>query len=197
MGQGKKPGRKGGRGDMMRIAKKEIHDRKIMEGLLAGAPVGRLGTIGRDGCPMIKPVNFVHHRGGIYFHSALEGEKIDAIRRDGRVCFEIDLPIAYVKSTGMPCKADYLYQSVIIKGKAHILSDRDEGVSALRALMEKYQPEGGYGNFPAEKLALTAVVRIDIDEITGKQDLGKESEREAVLQILRHRPLPAVVLERS
>ena len=38
--------------------------------------------------------------------------------------------------------------------------------------MEKYQPEGGYGGFLPEKLAITAVVRIDIEEISGKEDIG-------------------------
>lgn len=181
----------------MRVAKKEIQDRKIIEELLAVSPVGRLGTADRDGYPMIKPLNFAYHRGRIYFHSAQEGEKIDAIRRDGRVCFEVDLPIAYVKSTGTPCKADYLYRSVIIRGRAHVVMDREERVSALKALMQKYQPEGGYGGFPEEKLALTAVVRIDIVEMTGKQDMGKESEQDAVLRILGDKPVPAAVLERS
>ena len=181
----------------MRIAKKEIHDRKVIEGLLAGSPVGRLGTTGRDGYPMIKPLNFAYHQGKIYFHSAPEGEKIEAILWDSRVCFEVDLPIAYVRSTGIPCKADYLYQSVIIRGRAHIVADREERVEALKALMQKYQPEGGYGGFPEDKLALTAVVRIDIAAMTGKQDLGKENERDAVLHILRDKPVPASVLDRS
>ena len=35
--------------------------------------------------------------------------------------------------------------------------------------MTKYQPEGGYGEFLPEKLVLTAVIRIDIEEMTGKQ----------------------------
>jgi hypothetical protein len=181
----------------MRVAKKEIHDQEILEELLARSPVGRLGTIGRDGYPMIKPLNFVHHRGRIYFHSAPEGEKIDAIRWDGRVCFEVDLPIAYVKSTGIPCKADYLYRSVIIRGRAHVVADREERVSVFKALMQKYQTEGGYGGFPEDRLAMTIVVRIDIVEMTGKQDLGKENERDAVLRILRNKPAPAAVLERS
>lgn len=181
----------------MRVANKEIHEKNIIEELLAGSHVGRLGTIGQDGFPMIKPLNFAYYRGRIYFHSAQEGEKIEAIRRDSRVCFEADLPIAYVKSTGIPCKADYLYRSVIIKGRAHVVADREERVSALKALMQKYQPGGGYGGFPEEKLALTAVVRIDIVEMTGKQDLGNESERDAVLRLLKDKPAPTVVLERS
>ena len=146
---------------------------------------------------MVKPLNFVHHRGMIYFHSALEGEKIEAIRRDSRVCFEVDLPIAYVKSTGIPCKADYLYRSVIIRGRAHVVGDPEERVSALKALMRKYQPEGGYQGFPEDKLAITAVVRIDIVEMTGKQDLGKNGERDTVLRLLMNKPTSVTVLERS
>ncbi|MCE5282175.1 MAG: pyridoxamine 5'-phosphate oxidase family protein [Deltaproteobacteria bacterium] len=181
----------------MRIAKKEIKDQAIIETLLAEAPVGRLGTMGQDGYPMIKPVNFVHHRGRIYFHSAPEGEKIDHILRDSRVCFEVDWPIGYVKSTGIPCRADYLFRSVIIRGRAHLVAEREEKVAALKALMEKYQPEGGYGSFPEDKLAATSVVCIDIAMLTAKQDLGKEHEQPEVLRALKDRPVPAAVLERS
>ena len=85
----------------------------------------------------------------------------------------MDLPIGYVKGTmESACKADYLYQSVICTGRARVVDEEGEKKAALGALMEKYQPEGGYGPFPEEKLALTAVVRIDIEAMTGKQDLG-------------------------
>jgi uncharacterized protein len=177
---------------MMRTSKKEIKDRAVITGLLSDSPVGRLGTIGKDGYPVIKPLNFVYSEGNIYFHSAREGEKIEDIRRDSRVCFEIDLPIAYAKSAGNPCETDYLYRSLIIKGKAAVISNSDERISALKALMEKYQPEGGYEAFREDKLALTAVVRIDIEEITGKEDMGKGSLREAALKLLESKPsLPA------
>jgi nitroimidazol reductase NimA-like FMN-containing flavoprotein (pyridoxamine 5'-phosphate oxidase superfamily) len=157
----------------MRVAKKEIRERAIVEGLLAKSLVGRLGTTSPDGWPMVKPLNFVYSQGKIYFHSAREGEKIDHITRDNRVCFEVDFPITYVKGVmENPCKADYLYQSVICKGRAHLVTDPDERIAALQALMEKYQPEGGYGPFLEEKLAITNVVRIDIESMTGKEDLG-------------------------
>jgi nitroimidazol reductase NimA-like FMN-containing flavoprotein (pyridoxamine 5'-phosphate oxidase superfamily) len=181
----------------MRVSKKEIHDQQVIVELLTESPVGRLGTIGRDGCPMIKPLNFIYYHGKIYFHSAQEGEKIEQIQRDGRVCFEVDLPLAYVRSRDLPCRADYLYRSVIIKGRAHLVADREEKVSALKALMQKYQPEGGYSAFSEEKLTLTAVVRIDIGEMTAKEDLGTMEEREAVLGIIQHRLTPPTVLERS
>jgi nitroimidazol reductase NimA-like FMN-containing flavoprotein (pyridoxamine 5'-phosphate oxidase superfamily) len=157
----------------MRVARKEILNKAVVEALLSTCPVGRLGTIGPEGRPVVKPLNFVYYEGTIYFHSAREGEKIDDIGRDNRVCFEVDLPVSYVRGTMEdPCKADYLYQSVICTGRASIIEEQGEKRKALGALMEKYQPEGGYGQFLDSKLALTAVVRIDVETMTGKQDLG-------------------------
>jgi uncharacterized protein len=178
----------------MRASQKEIKDREVLRELLSQCRVGRLGTSGQDGYPRIKPLNFVYLGEKIYFHSAQEGEKMEDIQRDSRVCFEVDLPIAYVKSIGIPCRADYLYRSIIIKGRARIVEEREERLAALNGLMKKYQPEGGYGSFPEDKLALTAVVRIDIEELTGKEDLGKEGEREAVLALLSSGGTPSYVL---
>ncbi len=178
----------------MRKANKKITDRDVIIDLLNSCHVGRLGTVGRDGRPMIKPLNFAFHECRIYFHCALEGEKLDDIRRDNRVCFEVDLPIAYVKGTPEnPCRAEYLYRSVIALGRAHIVEDRAERLLALGCLMAKYQPEGGYGACLEEKLALTCIVRIDIEEVSGKEDLGKGETREKVLRALAEKvPFPII-----
>jgi nitroimidazol reductase NimA-like FMN-containing flavoprotein (pyridoxamine 5'-phosphate oxidase superfamily) len=181
----------------MRRAKKEIHDRTVVVGLLETCHVGRLGTVGQDGYPLVKPLNFFYINNKIYFHSAAEGEKIDDIKRDNRICFEVDLPIALVKSKGIPCKAEYLYRSVIARGRAHIVDDEAERLAALRGLMKKYQPEGGYGEFPEENKAITAIVRIDIEEMTGKEDLGSEGLKEAVMKAIEENAQLPIVLERA
>ena len=182
----------------MRRSKKEIRDGAVIEGLLNRCHVGRLGTIDRDGRPLVKPLNFAHHEGKIYFHSAREGEKIEDIKRDNRVCFEVDLPIALVRSAGSPCRAEYLYRSVIAKGRACLVEDPAERAFALSRLMEKYQPEGGYGAFPEEKMQLTAVIRIDIEEMTGKEDLGDEGMKTVVMKALsENAPLPLVLLRQE
>jgi nitroimidazol reductase NimA-like FMN-containing flavoprotein (pyridoxamine 5'-phosphate oxidase superfamily) len=155
----------------MRRAKKEIKDEAQVFEILANVHVGRLGTMGRDGYPIIKPLNFVHTGKHIYFHSAIEGEKIEDILRDNRVCFEVDVPLRYVKAKGDPCSAFYQYRSVILKGRAEIIKDNEEKCTAMKALMEKYQPEGGYDAFPKEKLAITAVIRIAIEAMTAKEDV--------------------------
>lgn len=170
----------------MRQSKKEIKDRDVIIRLLEKCHVGRLGTNGLDGYPMVKPLNFAYADGRIYFHSAHEGEKIEDIKRDNRVCFEADLPVALVKAAENPCGAEYLYRSAIIKGRAVIVEDDTERLKGLKLLMDKYQPEGGFGPFLEEKLKLTAVIRIGIEEITGKEDLGKDYIKEAAVKALEN-----------
>ena len=175
----------------MRKANKEIMDRTIIDGLLRTCPVGRFVTNGKDGFPIAKPVNFSYLDGRIYFHSAQEGEKIEDIKRDDRVCFETDLSIAFVRAKNQPCEASYLYRSVIVKGRASLVTDAQERTAAFRCLMEKYQPDGGYGAYLQEKLGITAIVRIEVQEMTGKEDLGKGEHRRIVLDALeRGLPLP-------
>lgn len=174
----------------MRKAKKEIKDPAVVERLMQTCRVGRLATVGRDGFPMIKPLNFAFRDGRIYFHTALAGEKIDDIKRDERVCFEVDLPLALVRARNQPCEAACLYRSVIAKGRARLVDDPEERALAFRALMEKYQPEGGYGDYLPEKLAITGIVRIEVEQMTGKEDLGKGEVRERLLAELERGTTP-------
>lgn len=189
----------------MRRNEKEIKDEAIIIDLLNTCHVGRLGTIGKDGYPMVKPLNFAYNAcpdldsgtGKIYFHTAKVGEKIEDIIRDNRVCFEVDLPIGYVKAKNNPCQADYLFRSVIIKGRAKIVEDRDEKLFALNCLMEKHQPGGGYGDYTEDKLKKVGIVRIDIEEMWGKEDLRDGGIREMVLKALREKvPLPITIERR-
>lgn len=156
----------------MRHPKREIKNKETIIALLKQSEVGRLATINRKGIPVIKPVNFLYWDGRIYFHSSKRGEKISDIRRGSPVCFEVDEPIAYVAASGSACASSYYYRSVIIKGKAALVIQRDKKLKILDMLVGKYQPEGGYGKISAEVLRKTAVIEISIREITGKERLG-------------------------
>lgn len=180
----------------MRRSEKEIKDKAVIIDVLHRCHIGRLGTIGKDGYPMVKPLNFAYYDDKIYFHTAKEGEKIEDMKRESRVCFEVDLPIAYVKAKNNPCEADYLYRSVIIKGGAKIIEDMDEKLFALKCLMEKHQPGGGYGDYTEEKLNKVGIVRIDIEEMRGKEDLGDERMKEMVLKALQEKALLPIIIER-
>ncbi len=180
----------------MRRKEKQIQDKAVIEQILHLCPVGSLGTMGSDGYPRIKPLNFAYRDGHIYFHTARAGEKIDDIRRDNRVCFAADIPVAYVTAKAQPCEANYLFRSIMIRGRAHLVEDEAEKLHALRVLMEKYQPGRVFSDPPKEKLAVVGVIRIDVEEMTGKENLGEGPLRETALNALAHKPLLSLVLER-
>ncbi len=180
----------------MRKSNKKITDASVIVGLLNSCHVGRLGTVGQDGWPVVKPLNFAYHEGRIYFHCALEGEKLEDIRRDSRVCFEVDLPVAFVKgSAENACRAEYLYRSVIIRGRAQVVENRAEKLLALDALMRKYQPGDTFAPYAEEKLEITGIVRIEIEDLSGKEELGKGELREQALAVLTSGTSLPVVLE--
>ncbi len=156
----------------MRRKDREIRDKETIRALLERTPVGRIATVNRRGFPVIKPVNFVYDAGKIYLHSSTKGEKASDIRRGSPVCFEVDDPIAYVAAAGPACKASFFFRSVIVKGKASFIGPLKKKIEILEKLMEKYQPEGGYGEVEEEIAKKTAVIEISPEEITGKEKLG-------------------------
>ena len=160
------------RGEKMRHPERELTHRETIEAILERSPVGRIATINRRGVPVIKPVNFLYWDQKIYIHSSMKGEKAEDIQRGSPVCFEVDEPIAYVTADEAACRASYYYRSIILKGKAVLLSGEDRKTIILRRLLEKYQPEKGYGKIGREVLRKTAVIEMTIEEMTGKENLG-------------------------
>ena len=156
----------------MRHPERELKDQETMAAILRQASIGRMATVNRKGIPVIKPLNFLYSDGKIYIHSSMKGEKIQDIRRGSPVCFEVDEPVAYRVAGDSACKAGYYYRSIIIKGTASLVNRRVKKLEILERMMEKYQPEKGYGEFSEEVLTKTAVIEISIKAMTGKENLG-------------------------
>ena len=158
----------------MRRSDKEVTDREEVEELLSNALVGRLGTC-FDNIPYITPVNFVYDKDKIYFHSAHEGRKIENIKYNQQVCFEVDEIIAIIPGRRMPCGSTTEYKSVIIFGDRGIVVDIDEKTFALNKLIEKYAPEAPRLPQSSDAAKRTNVLVIDVKEITAKQSpIGKK-----------------------
>jgi len=156
----------------MRHPERELKDPETIRAILESSEVGRMATVNKKGVPVIKPVNFLYRDGKIYVHSSKKGEKVQDIRRGSPVCFEVDEPIAYRAAAETGCKAGYYYRSIIMKGKASFVKDRRRKISILEMMMEKYQPEGSAWKFEEQVLRKTAVIEIQINEMTGKENLG-------------------------
>ncbi|HXX55979.1 MAG TPA: pyridoxamine 5'-phosphate oxidase family protein, partial [Methanoregula sp.] len=90
---------------------REITDRKEMEAVLQAAPVCRLAMVDGDE-PYVVPLCFGYESGSFFFHSALEGRKIDILRKNPRVCIEADSTGGAIRD-GNPCSWGMRYTSVI------------------------------------------------------------------------------------
>jgi uncharacterized protein len=133
-----------------------------------------------------KLVNYVStknpslHKHVIYMHSHHKGEKIENLLRNQKVGFEVDkeicfLPSYYFHPTDASF-ADTLYTSIVIKGKASIVSDNQEKAFAMNKMMQKYQSEGKYIELTqnAKSIIYLTVIKINVDTIDGKYKIGQE-----------------------
>jgi nitroimidazol reductase NimA-like FMN-containing flavoprotein (pyridoxamine 5'-phosphate oxidase superfamily) len=177
---------------MQLIPKLEIKSLSNMISFLNEERVGRVASIDEQGYPQIIPMNFVYVRndlidtqsdnknfGAVYMHSHPIGEKIENIKRNSKVGFEVDsyvcfLPSYYFHPTDAS-QADTLYISVVIKGNAAIVQYPDEKANALNALMKKYQKEGGYESLSSNMGSVTEVTVLKVvpDQIRGKYKIGQ------------------------
>ena len=176
---------------MQLIPKLEIKSLSNMISFLNEERVGRVASIDEQGYPQIIPMNFVYVKnlidtqsdnkniGAVYMHSHPIGEKIENIKRNSKVGFEVDsyvcfLPSYYFHPTDAS-QADTLYISVVIKGNAAIVQDPDEKANALNALMKKYQKEGGYESLSSNMGSVreVTVLKVVPDQIHGKYKIGQ------------------------
>jgi len=149
----------------MRKKEKEITDIDEIDRIIKTAKVCRLGLVDNDE-PYIVPVCFGYERNALYFHSALEGRKIELIRKNNKICFEIDTDVEIVSSE-KPCGWTTKYRSVIGVGRAHILEGDEDKAHGLSLIMKQYSDGEPDSDF--EKLDLVLIVKIDIESITGKK----------------------------
>lgn len=153
----------------MRRKEKEIKTRGRVEEILEKAQVGRLGTVSQGGTPMIKPVNFLYRKGKIYFHTALEGEKMDHLAVHSNVCFEVDEELGYLPASELPCEGNFAFRSVIVEGPARLLKDPDEKITVFNWLMEKYQSGAKLRPFTEQMVQNVGIVEIVAEKMTGKE----------------------------
>ena len=183
----------------MRRRQCEITDPQEIRRILSTATIGRLATMGADGYPYVTPVNYVYADDCIYFHCALKGEKLDNIARDDRVCFQVDIPLAYLdlgyNPAGGACSLHQFYHCVMIRGRARVVPDGEVKTRALNALVAAHEPDRTpppvHADMPDYKAC--AVVEIRPENVSAKSDLAQKKtpeEREALARYLERRGRP-------
>ncbi len=140
-------------------------DREEIESIIGNADVCRLG-LSVDNIPYIVPLNFGYRNNCLYFHTAKIGKKMDMIKTNNRVCFEMDIDHEVVRAEN-PCDWNMKFQSVIGYGKAFLLEEIEEKRQALDIIVEHYS---GHPDVYKEKMVEhLAVIKVKVESMTGKK----------------------------
>jgi len=150
----------------MRRKEREITDRGLIDAIISKAQVCRIGLCDR-GLPYVVPVTFGHKDNRLFIHSAAHGRKMEIIRANNNVCFEVEADVEMVPAE-KACDWTVRYYSVIGVGTASIVEDREEKARGLDIIMEHYS-HIQHHDYPEAILNKLAIIRIDITSLTGKK----------------------------
>ena len=149
----------------MRKKEKEITDAGVIEGILGRAVVCRLGLC-EDNRAYVVPVCFGYEDNALYIHCAREGNKIDILRKNNNVCFEVEVGQKVVKRS-KACEWAMEYQSVIGFGKAVFIEEPEAKRKAFDTIMRKFS-ESDF-EYPENVVEKTVVIKVEIESMTGKK----------------------------
>ncbi len=149
---------------------REITDLEECKEIIRNNNLGLLSTISEDNTPYIVPLNYFYDGETIYFHSAIEGHKIDNIKKNPMVCFCVvgQHKVNLEKFTTS-------YESVMAFGKAEIVADLETKIQVLNGMMKYLGREVDVTNHYKINVIedKTAIIKIEISRLTGKRNVVK------------------------
>jgi nitroimidazol reductase NimA-like FMN-containing flavoprotein (pyridoxamine 5'-phosphate oxidase superfamily) len=133
--------------------------------ILEEGSFGILSTVGEDGYPYGVPLNYVYLENAIYFHSALDGSKLDNIKFNNKVSFCL---VGHAEV--LADRFSTAYESVIVFGRASE-ADGEEKKKTLIAIIEKYSKDylQAGKNYIERDMSKTRVIKISVENINGKR----------------------------
>ena len=148
----------------MRRFKQELSAEKCAE-ILRTEPRGVLAVIGDGGYPYTVPLDFVYDDEKLFFHSAVEGHKVDAVFRNPKASFCV-LSQRELSDDGW----SYYFDSVVVFGRVSVVSDEVERLDKLRKLGLKYYPSADEGEEEIRRdMKRALLLRFDIEHMSGKR----------------------------
>lgn len=151
-----------------RMKKYQLNEEQISR-LLYKMQVASLATTNYDGTPYVTPVHFLYLNGHVYIHGLPAGKKIDNIKANPTVSLSVyEMDCLLLDSEGKPCDTNTKYQSVILQGTASLLTDIDTKETVLDGIVKKYTPHISNKTLPKNMVKGTAVIKISIEQVTGK-----------------------------
>lgn len=142
---------------------------KAIKEIISKADVCRIALANGD-IPYIVALNFGYSDEGLrklYFHCANEGRKLEMIRKNNFVCFQMDAEHQIYKGE-QGCDWGMKYSSVVGYGNITIISEPDLKKTGLNCIMAKYGGEKEY-SYDEKVLERTTILSLEIKEMTGKK----------------------------
>jgi nitroimidazol reductase NimA-like FMN-containing flavoprotein (pyridoxamine 5'-phosphate oxidase superfamily) len=139
---------------------------KEVERFLTCARVGRLGLCLEDGTPYVVPVGYAYADEKIFFHTCNKGLKMNVLKRNRNVCFEVDETLS----------DSSMFKSVIVFGTAKIISDKAKMIPFLQKLIDKYRVPESFDSYMKQpgrnrekELKAVRICLITPKEVTGRK----------------------------
>ena len=142
---------------------------KEIDQFLTCARVGRLGISLKDG-PYIVPVGYAYADSKIFFHTCNKGLKMDSIRENPNICFEVDETLSDAS----------MFKSVIAFGTAEIIDDKERMIPYLQKLIDKYRVPESFDTYMSKpsrnrekEMTAVRICVITPKKITGRKYVVK------------------------
>lgn len=150
---------------MMRRKDREITDLREIDAIIRSTNLMRIALVDGD-MPFLVPVFYAFDGSALYFHSAQSGTKIELLKRNNNICFEISVDHGFIESDEA-CDFEAKHRTVIGVGKAVLVENAAEKIKALDLIVAHFTEKTF--EYPKTNLDRTAVIRIDISSIKGKK----------------------------
>lgn len=153
----------------MRKKEREITGLDEIESVINRCNVCRF-ALSNDDMPYIVAMNFGYRRGEkmeLFFHCANEGRKLDMIRKNNNVCFEMDTDHKIYESE-TACDFGMNYTSVVGFGKIYIITDEPGKKEGLNVIMKHYSGRDA-SEYKETSLTRTTILRLEISSLSGKK----------------------------
>ncbi|MFE3660058.1 pyridoxamine 5'-phosphate oxidase family protein [Streptomyces sp. NPDC059165] len=162
-----------------RASERASYDRDLVHSILDGAYVCHLGFV-RDGAPVVLPTLYGRVGDRLYVHGSTGSRPLRMAGRD-EPGLEVCLTVTHVDGLVLARSAFHHsvnYRSVMVHGTARQVADPEEKRTALDALVDHVVPGRSYDSRQANarELAATAVLRLDLDEVSAKCRTGGPSD---------------------
>ncbi len=131
-----------------------------------------------EGKPYVIPLNFGYEWDDtgltIYVHTGLKGKKIDALRANPQVCFEMDMEGGLIRGGDNACRYSYAFSSIVGEGKARFAQNNDEKRHGFDCIMYHQTGRNGW-TYSDAHLSVAEVIRVHADSFEASQKKPRET----------------------